>query len=384
MLMAALCGLFAFVGIVFAASAHAQADEDMPAGSRLITLHDRGVDQVFVTKAATLGEALKEAGVELDPRDTVEPGLDEELVASEYNVNIYRARPMIVVDGTSRQKIMTSAQTPGQIAESADITLYDEDIAEIQRSENILVDGAALQVVITRATPFELTLYGETMQVRTQADTVSEFLEEKGIELGNNDRMSASNDTKITKDLKLRIWREGKQTITVDEAIDFEVEQIRDANREVGYKSVRTPGVKGEASVTYEVTIRDGKEVSRKKIASVTKKQPKKQVEIVGSKPSVTPYTGGGSKDEWLTAAGIPREHWGAADAIISQESGWNPNAINPSSGACGLAQALPCSKVPGNPLDPVDSLRWMNGYVNGRYGGWQQALAFKQANGWY
>ncbi|NCU39097.1 hypothetical protein EOL96_08790 [Candidatus Saccharibacteria bacterium] len=132
------------------------------------------------------------------------------------------------------------------------------------------------------------------------------------------------------------------------------------------------------------MVIENGQEVSKKAIKTVVTKQATEQVEIVGTKPILQPFTGGGSKAEWLTAAGIAREHWGAADAIVSQESGWNPNAINPSSGACGLAQALPCDKVPGNPLDPVDSLTWMNSYVYGRYGGWEEALAFKQVNGWY
>ncbi len=74
---------------------------------------------------------------------------------------------------------------------------------------------------------------------------------------------------------------------------------------------------------------------------------------------------------EWMAAAGIASSDWGYVDYIVSRESGWNPNATNSSSGACGLVQALPCSKVPGNGYDPVDNLRWGNGYAVGRYGSW-------------
>ena len=91
-----------------------------------------------------------------------------------------------------------------------------------------------------------------------------------------------------------------------------------------------------------------------------------------------------GDKSSWLAASSIPQDQWGSADWLVTKESGWNPNAINRSSGACGLAQALPCSKVGANPHDPVVSLNWMNGYVNGRYGGWPQAYAFWQKNKWY
>lgn len=103
--------------------------------------------------------------------------------------------------------------------------------------------------------------------------------------------------------------------------------------------------------------------------------------------PAAAPprYTGGGSPAEWMAAAGIPESDWGFVDSIVSRESGWNPNATNSSSGACGLVQALPCTKVPGgNGYDPVANLAWGNGYAHGRYGGWDKAYAFWQANHWW
>ncbi|MFJ4160362.1 transglycosylase SLT domain-containing protein [Microbacterium testaceum] len=95
-------------------------------------------------------------------------------------------------------------------------------------------------------------------------------------------------------------------------------------------------------------------------------------------------YTGGGAPAEWMAAAGISESDMGFVDYIVSRESGWNPNATNRSSGACGLVQALPCSKVPGNGYDPVDNLRWGTGYATGRYGGWAGAYAFWSANHWW
>ncbi|WP_245647344.1 transglycosylase SLT domain-containing protein [Microbacterium hydrocarbonoxydans] len=95
-------------------------------------------------------------------------------------------------------------------------------------------------------------------------------------------------------------------------------------------------------------------------------------------------YTGGGAPAEWMAAAGIAESDWGYVDYIVSRESGWNPNATNASSGACGLVQALPCSKVPGNGYDPVDNLRWATGYATGRYGSWAGAHAFWTNNHWW
>lgn len=91
-----------------------------------------------------------------------------------------------------------------------------------------------------------------------------------------------------------------------------------------------------------------------------------------------------GNKASWLAASGIPEAHWGYVNSIVTRESGWNPNAVNKSSGACGLGQQLPCGKWSGAWNDPVAALKAMTGYVTGRYGGWPQAVAFWNANHWY
>lgn len=102
------------------------------------------------------------------------------------------------------------------------------------------------------------------------------------------------------------------------------------------------------------------------------------------STPAPKQYTGGGNKEAWMAAAGIPQSDWWAVDHIVSRESSWNPNAVNPNGGACGLAQALPCSKMGPNWSDPVVALKWQYNYVTQRYGGYPQAVAFWNANHWY
>jgi uncharacterized protein YabE (DUF348 family) len=351
---------------------------------RLITIHDRGQQTVLLSDADTVKGALEDGGVTLDAQDAVEPGLDQKLVASEYQINIYRARPVTIIDGALRQRVVTPYQTTAQIVADGGITLYPEDDTILERSDDIVSDGAGLRLTIDRATPLSFDLYGTKMDIRSQGETVGDMLREKALELEATDRVSPDPSTPITAGMAVRVWREGKQTITAKESIAFPVEQIRDADREVGYKEIRTPGQNGERNVTYEIDIQGGVEVSRTEIASIVTLEAVKQVEVIGVKSKALPYTGGGTKTEWLAASNIPQESWGYADFMVQKESGWNPNAVNKSSGACGLAQALPCSKVPGNPYNPIDSLNWMNGYVNGRYGGWANAYNFWLSHHWY
>ena len=103
---------------------------------------------------------------------------------------------------------------------------------------------------------------------------------------------------------------------------------------------------------------------------------------VAVSTPSPAPI--GGTKESWMAAAGIPEAHWGYVDSIVSRESGWNPNAVNKSSGSCGLGQQLPCGKWAGAWNDPVAALVAMTGYVNARYGGWAGAVSFWSTHHWY
>ncbi|MEU6771500.1 transglycosylase SLT domain-containing protein [Streptomyces sp. NPDC046759] len=77
-----------------------------------------------------------------------------------------------------------------------------------------------------------------------------------------------------------------------------------------------------------------------------------------------------------------------AFSKIVSHESGWNPSATNSSSGAYGLVQALPGSKMASAGADwktnPATQIKWGLDYMNSRYGNPVKAWSFWQANGWY
>jgi uncharacterized protein YabE (DUF348 family) len=250
----------------------------------LVTIYDRGVETVLLSEGETIGDALKEADITIEKRDAVEPAVAEKMVASEYKVNIYRARPVLVIDGSHRQKVLTAFQTPEQIAKDADISLHREDNAIMGRSDDLVSQGAGLQLTIDRAVPFTFDLYGTTSEARTQGETVQEMLDEKNVKLGENDRVSPSASTPITKGMEVRVWREGKQTITVKETVPFPIEQIRDNDRPIGFKELQTEGKEGVRQVTYEIEVREGQEVSRAEIASLETRAPVKQIEVIGTR----------------------------------------------------------------------------------------------------
>ena len=387
-------GAFGALIVSGAAANYALAQGPEPAAStdgRIVRIYDRGEERVIVTKARTLRQALEAAHVEVAiGHDVVEPGLDTELVATKYNVNIYRARPVTVVDGLQRQKVTTAEQTPEGIAKAAGVTLYKEDTVTVAPSRELLRDGAGVVMDIERATPVVFTLYGAQTEVRTHAATVGAFLAEKGVTVGEEDSLSVGTSDRIMAGMVIELWREGKQTVTVEEDMAFPTEKINDANRELGYREVKTAGENGMRSVTYEIEMRNGQEVGRTEIASVTTKEPTKQVEIVGAKlPTPTnPSENAQLGHSMMLAAGFGEDQWGCLYNLWSRESGWRTNAGNPSSGAYGIPQSLPASKMASHGADyltnPATQISWGLSYIKGRYSTPCGAWSHFQTKNWY
>ena len=79
---------------------------------------------------------------------------------------------------------------------------------------------------------------------------------------------------------------------------------------------------------------------------------------------------------------------FGYLNLLWDRESGWNPAAANPVSGAFGIPQALPAAKMasagPDWATDPYTQIIWGVGYIRATYGTPQAAWAHELAYGWY
>lgn len=116
------------------------------------------------------------------------------------------------------------------------------------------------------------------------------------------------------------------------------------------------------------------------------KNQANKQIASASNGTSASAVSG--SRQDWMTQAGINPSDFGYVDFIVSRESSWNYTIANKSSGAYGLCQALPASKMASAGSDwrtnPVTQLRWCNSYALGRYGSWSAAVSFWRTNHWW
>ncbi|OKJ87655.1 hypothetical protein AMK31_10860 [Streptomyces sp. TSRI0107] len=89
-----------------------------------------------------------------------------------------------------------------------------------------------------------------------------------------------------------------------------------------------------------------------------------------------------------MAAQMVPGDQFQCFSNIVDHESDWNYRAVNPSSGAYGLFQALPGTKMASAGADwqtnPATQIKWGLNYMNERYGSPCGAWSFWQANHWY
>lgn len=196
-----------------------------------------------MTDAATVGTVLSRADVELKERDRVEPTADTELTEGVSDIQVHRARPIVVEDEDgSQHQVRTAYQQERKIAQQA------LDIKETDEFETELI------------TNFVTTNY-----------------------IGQ----------KIVVD---------RGEVEVTESIEPPVREVQDNEKPVGQKEVRQPGEPGQEIVTYEIEYRNGEEVGRTELDRTLKREPKARVIAVGTQVN---YEGGTLNEEQINALGF-------------------------------------------------------------------------------
>lgn len=226
---------------------------------------------------------------------------------------------------------------------------------------------------------------------------VKSVLDAGDITLDTEDTVSPSLDTKVNENTVIKIERAGASVEVSDTDIAFNTVKKETSSLPKGQEKVETEGANGVMETTNLVTKSGGKVMSSNMISSFVKKAPTDKVILVGTGSSSTPSAAAasigttvpaGEMQQWahdyLLSSGYSEADFTATVYIISHESGWNVAATNPSSGAYGLPQALPGSKMVSAGADWATNyqtqLKWFWGYCAQRYGSIQGAYTYWQA----
>ncbi len=221
----------------------------------------------------------------------------------------------------------------------------------------------------------------------TDFTDVKSVLEAGDIVLEPDDVVTPSLTTKVTEATVITIERAGAELETKDEEIAFNTVKKETSELAKGAEKVQQEGKNGVMETTNLVTRAGGKIVSSSTIASYVKEAPTDKIILVGIGSGSSSSTSSSNNlgttvpasemqqwaHDYLISNGYSEADFTAAVYIINHESGWNPSATNASSGAYGLPQALPGSKMASAGSDWATNyqtqFKWFIGYCNQRYG---------------
>lgn len=275
------------VGIAIVTGGHPTRKERDP---NVVVVNYDKKERTIPTDAKNVGQLLERLDIKLKEGDVVEPSKETEIASDNFRVNVYRAVPVTIVDGDQKTFTYSAAATPRSIVKQAGVTVYPEDKLELLPTENFLEESSiGERVVVDRATPVTLNLYGTPASLRTHANTVGELVKQRNIKINKEDTIQPSLDSAITKDTQIFLIRKGTQVQTIEEAVAMPVETVSDPSLAYGTVAIRQQGAAGKKLVTYQIDLQNGQETGRKIIQEVIAVEPVKQVLAKGTTPLTVP-----------------------------------------------------------------------------------------------
>lgn len=362
-------------------------------GGHEVKLSVDGATRVVTVSAATVGDALREVGVDVSSHDGIVPGVDH-AITDGMTVSITRAQPAwVMTEGTGAAQRMLVEGT----SLHEQLLQVREEHPQAQIAVSRTPDSATILPLVAEDEPVSVVVDGETRQVEACGGaTAAAVLAKTGIDVGPLDVAAAGLDGEGHP--VVTITRMARAGISEDEEIPFETKEEADDSLFEGQRIVATPGVAGVKRITYAVTKTNGEEASKQPVKEEVVTEPVTEIVRVGTRKLPQGMTsapaGTSSGDAQRIALGIMPEFGFGADqyecllTLWTKESGWSSSATNPSSGAYGIPQALPGSKMASAGADwrtnPATQIRWGLGYIKGRYGTPCGALADWNRKGWY
>lgn len=252
----------------FAGTAFAQTSDeysvDITDGSRSIAVTTTETEPIEILKSA--GITLS-AGDKLDITDFKESEggsivvnrLSTIYVEFDGNITAYQVYSHTIGDAFSQ--IGLSIKSNDQLNYSLNTEITDGMVIKISEAQYVTLEADG----------------NETKYALTDG-TVADLIKTAGVKLGKDDYIEPSLDTKLEKDLVVKVKRVEYKTETATETVEYKTIKIKDNTIEEGKTKVLKDGENGEAKVTYSVKYVNGKkkektEVSREDTKFVTDKE---------------------------------------------------------------------------------------------------------------
>ena len=247
---------------------------------KTIVLAVNGEQQEVKTHAKTVSKLLSEQEIEVSKHDIVTPSMNTP-VENGLAIRWEQSKQVAIMIDQEEQSLWTTKQTVSEVLDEAGIELAEYD--EVSPGLSTRLDDKN-SITIDKAYEFTLVDGGKEEKFWSTSTTIGEFLERENIELGKLDRIDGESDDLIQSSSIVKIVRVEKDTDKVEESENFAIETRNDKSLLKGHEKIVQEGKKGKISREYEIVKEDGKEVSRSLVKESTIEKPTKKIIAVGTK----------------------------------------------------------------------------------------------------
>jgi uncharacterized protein YabE (DUF348 family) len=343
------------------------------------------------TTASEVGAVLSAAGYHPGEHDILAPSVSS-AVHNGSRIVYNRGRLLHLDVNGDRKDVWTTAPTVA--AALAQLGYSTTDFTSVSRSQRLPL--GATDIAVRTPKLVTVTHDGKTTQASTTDATVGALMHDLGITVGADDQVTPAWDAPITDGAQIVIAKVTRTTVTENQVVPFPTSSTPDPNLLVGQTQIVTPGKNGLAEITYSVVYVDGQLAGKTPVNTVVLKAPVPQVQHTGAMtapppppaPSVTPGSAQDIAHQMMGSRGWGDDQFSCLVTLWNHESSWNVHATNSSSGAYGIPQALPGSKMGGSGPDwqnnATTQITWGLGYIAGRYSTPCGAWSYWQGHGWY
>lgn len=356
---------------------------------KTVTLEVNGELQTVTAFGRTVDDVLDGHLVELGAKDQVYPAGSAAVDDGDLIVVRTLKDLQVEIDG----EMLTVASTALTVGEMLDELGARAEGATVSASRSEALGRSPLK--ITTLKHLTVSIDGQVIERATSAATVRDVLDDLGVVLNPGDVVSPALDELPTDGQVISVGRVAASTTTVNEVLPYTVEETQDPKLVVGQRVVKQAGRVGQATTTYDVALVDGVEATRTIVAQQVTVEPRTEIVHVGTLELPDPTTvvvDAGSARALGQAMALERgygaDEFACLERLWTKESNWNVTAENPSSGAYGIPQSLPGTKMASVAADwrtnAATQITWGLNYIEGRYGTPCGAWAKSQASGWY
>lgn len=231
-------------------------------------------------------ELLAEAGITLGENDQLlmngeTVNLEAELpYQGDYQLVVRKAVTIQIDDADEITRILSSAETLGQAFEENGIVLQEGD--RIKPDLEIVLNSD-VEVQIQRAKPVVIQLKEESIEIQTAAETVAEALVEAGLALQGSDYSLPESSSPIPEDGQIQVVRVREEFFLTQTNIPFTVDYVLSDEVELDQRDVVQAGEFGVEVTRTRVIYEDDQEVSRVEEITWVAKEPKEQLTGLGT-----------------------------------------------------------------------------------------------------